>query len=131
TRSTSKTVLTTDFSFSRFAFKNGIFDLDHFTLYKNFGSYQNQLDKARNTASPSELKYKAFCYQVRKAFNEITIVFETFILLKRHKRGYSRVYNQAFNDFSKNVSFNNGLSATQLNIIESFEITKFDLFLVR
>lgn len=52
-------------------------------------------------------------------------------MLKRHKQGYSRVYNQAFNDFLKNIGFNNRLLVTQPDIIKDFEIIEFDLFPVR
>ncbi|KAH8587997.1 hypothetical protein B0O99DRAFT_525856, partial [Bisporella sp. PMI_857] len=83
---------------------------------------------ARNTASPNESEYKAFCHRIRRASNEITMAFETFTLLKRCEKGYGRVYNQAFNDFPKNVGFNNGLSATQPDIIEGLKMTEFDPF---
>lgn len=59
------------------------------------------------------------------------MVFEISSLLKRHEREYGRVYNQAFNDFPKNVGFNNGLSATQPDMIEGLEMTEFDPFPVR
>jgi len=101
----------TDSSFSRLAFENGILDLDHSIPYENLGSHQDQLDRARNTASPSESEYREFAHQIQKAPNEMTMVFETSKLLKRHERGYGRIYNQAFNDFLKNVRFNNRLSA--------------------
>ncbi|KAH8587998.1 hypothetical protein B0O99DRAFT_747171 [Bisporella sp. PMI_857] len=39
--STSKTAFTTDFSFPRFAFKNGILDPGHFIPQENLGSHQN------------------------------------------------------------------------------------------
>ncbi|KAH6714503.1 hypothetical protein BKA61DRAFT_461383, partial [Leptodontidium sp. MPI-SDFR-AT-0119] len=129
--STSKTVPTTDSSFPRLAFENGILDLDHSAPHENLGSHQDQLDRTRNTASPSESEYKAFAHRIRRAPNEMTMVFEISSLLKRHERGYGRVYNQAFNDFPKNVGFNNGLSATQPDMIEGLEMTEFDPFPVR
>jgi hypothetical protein len=130
-QSTSKTVPTTDSSFPRLAFDNGILDPDHSTAPENLDYHQERLDRARDTASPSESEYKEFAHRIRRAPNEMTMAFETSTLLKRYGRGYSRVYNQAFTEFPKNVGFNNGLSATQPDMVEGFEMTQFDPFPVR
>jgi hypothetical protein len=37
-----------------------------------------------------------------------------------------RVYNQAFNDFPKDVGLNNGLSAAQPDMVEGLDMTEFD-----
>ncbi|TAQ91129.1 hypothetical protein B7494_g575 [Chlorociboria aeruginascens] len=131
TTSTNKTLPTTDSNFPRLAFDNGILDPDHSVPPTNLSFHQDQLDRARDTASPSESEYKAFCHRIRRAPNEMTMVIETSRLLKEHDEGYSRVYNQAFNDFPKDVGFNNGLSAAQPDMIEGFEMTKFNPFPVR
>ncbi|RDL37426.1 uncharacterized protein BP5553_04859 [Venustampulla echinocandica] len=131
TGSTNKTVPTTDSSFPRLAFENGILDPDHSVPHENLSSHQDRLDSPRNSISPSESVYREFAHRIRRAPNEQTMVFETSTLLKRHERGYGRVYNQAFNDFPKNVGFNNGLSATQPDMVEGLEMTEFDPFPVR
>ena len=131
TESSSKKVPTTDSRFLRLAFENGILDPDHSIPHENLGFHQDQLDRARNTVSPSVSAYKEFAHRIRRALNEMTMVFETSTLLKRHERGYGRVHNQAFNDFPKNVGLNNGLSATQPDMVEGLEMMKFDPFPVR
>ncbi|PQE34026.1 heterokaryon incompatibility protein [Rutstroemia sp. NJR-2017a WRK4] len=99
--------------------------------HENLDYHQEQLDRTRSTASPSESEYKAFTHRIRRAPNETTMVLETSILLKRHGQRYGRAYNQAFTDFPKNVGLNNGLSAAQPDMVESLEMTEFDPFPVR
>jgi hypothetical protein len=127
----SKSSTTTDPSFPRVAFENGILDPDHSTPHTNLGYHQDQLDRTRDTASPSESEYEDIAHRIRKAPNEITMVLVTSILFKGYGRGYSRVYNQAFSDFPKNVGFNDGLSAAQPDMVEGFEMTVFDPFPIR
>jgi hypothetical protein len=132
TESTSKTVSTTDSSFPRLAFENGVLDPDHSTPHENLGSHQVMLDRARNTASPTESEYTRFAHRIRRAPNKMTMVFETLsTLLKRYDGGYGRVYNQAFNDFPRNKGFNDGLSAAQPDMIEGLKISEFDPFPIR
>jgi hypothetical protein len=59
------------------------------------------------------------------------MLLETSKLLKEYGRGYRRVYNQAFNDFPKNVGFNTGLSAPQPDMIEGLDLREFKPFPVR
>jgi hypothetical protein len=47
------------------------------------------------------------------------------------ERGYRRAYNQPFNGFPKNVGFNDGASAAQPDMVEGFDLMRFDLFPVR
>jgi hypothetical protein len=131
TGSTSKSLSATDSSFLRLAFENDILDPDHSTPHENPGSHQEQLDRTRDTASPSESEYRAFAHRIRRAPNEMTMVLETSTLLKRHERGHRRVYNQAFVNFLKNVGFNNGLSAARPDMLEGLEMTEFDPFPAR
>jgi hypothetical protein len=131
TGSTSKTVSATDPRFPRLAFENGILDLVHSTAPENLGCLQDQLDRARNIASPTESEYKDFAYRIRKAPNEMTVLLETSTLLKGYGRGYRRVYNQAFSDFPKDVGLNNGLSAAQPGMVEGLDMTEFDPFPIR
>lgn len=50
-------------------------------------------------------------------------------LLKRGgTKGYSRVYGQSFNNFPKNVGFNNGLAPPQPDMIEGLDLTQFESF---
>jgi hypothetical protein len=41
------------------------------------------------------------------------------------------VYNQQFNDFPRNVGFNNGLSPAQPDMIEGLDLAQYDLFPIR
>jgi hypothetical protein len=119
-------VPTTDSSFPRLAFENGILDTAHSAPPGNLDYLQDRLDRARNTASPTESEYQDFTYRIQRAPNEMTMVLETSTLLKRYGRGYRRVYNQAFNDFPKDVGLNNGLSAAQPDMVEGLDMTEFD-----
>lgn len=131
TGSTSKTVSTTDSRFPRLAFQNGVLDPVHSTLPENLGCLQEHRNRARDTVSPTESEYKKFARWIRRAPNETTIVVATSTLLKLPEGGYDRVYNHVFNDFPKNVGFNNGLSATRPDMIEGLEMTEFYPFPVR
>ena len=58
------------------------------------------------------------------------MLFETSRLLLKHydEPRYNKSYNQSFNNFPKNVGFNNGLSAAQLDMVEGLDMPKFKLF---
>lgn len=124
--STTKTVPTTDSSFLRLAFENGILDPNKSIPHENLRSQQEQLDRARDTPSPTESGYKSFARRIRKAPNESTLVHQTSKLLKDYKQDwYDRVLNQAFNGFPKNLGFNNGLPVTRPDMVEGLEMAQF------
>jgi hypothetical protein len=61
-------------------------------------------------------------------------LLQTSQLLKEYDEaysGYSKVYNQAFTAFPKNVGLNNGLSAAQPDRVGGLNIGEFDRFPVR
>ncbi len=124
----------TDTGFQDAAFNNGILDPDSSKPHTNLKSRQERIDRSRDTGSPSESEYRKFAHKIRTACNEQTILLQTSQLLKEYNEvdsRYSKVYNQAFNAFPRNVGFNNGLSATQPDMVEGLEMPEFDPFPVR
>jgi hypothetical protein len=97
----------------------------------NVDHQRERLDRARATPSSTESEYQLTAYKIQTAENEQTVLLETSTLLKGYERGYRRVYNQPFNDFPKNVGFNNGLSPAQPDMGEGLDLTQFDLFPIR
>ncbi|KAF4637307.1 hypothetical protein G7Y89_g777 [Cudoniella acicularis] len=101
------TIRTKFVSFPRLAFENGVLDPVHSTPNENFDSRQDQLDRARDTTSPTESEYKNFAYRIQKTPNEATVLLETSKLLKEYGRG---------------------LSAPQPGMVEGLDMTEFDPF---
>ncbi len=122
---------TTDSSFPRLVFENGVLDPLNSAPPQNLGYLQDRLNRARDTESPTESEYQDFVYRTQEAPNEQTMILETSKLLKEYGRGYRRVYNQALNDFPKSVGFNTGLSAPQPDMIEGLDLREFKPFPVR
>jgi len=90
---------------------------------------QDRVDGHRGTASPTESEYEVAAHKLLVAENEGTIAEETSKLLKDYcVTEYRRATNLPFNDFPKNVGFNNGLSAAQPDMIEGLEMPDFDPF---
>ncbi|KAL5326602.1 hypothetical protein ACEPPN_004289 [Leptodophora sp. 'Broadleaf-Isolate-01'] len=131
TESSSKTVSTTDSSFPRLVFENGVLDPLNSVPPENLGYLQDRLNRARDTKSPTESEYQDFVYRTQEAPNEQTMLLETSKLLKEYGRGYRRVYNQALSNFPKSVGFNTGLSAPQPDMIEGLDLREFKPFPVR
>jgi len=129
--SSSRTVSTTDSSFARLAFENGVLDPPHSAPPRNLGDLQDRLNRARDTESPTESEYQGFVYRIQDAPNKQTMLLETSKLLKDHGRGYRRVYSQRLHDFPKSVGFNAGLSTPQPDMIEGLDLREFKPFPVR
>jgi hypothetical protein len=53
------------------------------------------------------------------------------LLQPYNEPGYHKSYNQAFNNFPKNVGFNNDLSAAQPDMVKGLDLTQFDPFPAR
>lgn len=127
-----ETISTTDSGFQEAAFQNGILDPNYSKPPANLGHRQDRLERARDTASPSESDYRYFASAIRSAPNEASVLYETSTLLKRYDEpGYHKRFNQSFSNFPKNVGFNNGLSAAQPDMIEGINMPEFEPFPVR
>ncbi|KAG9233182.1 hypothetical protein BJ875DRAFT_54489 [Amylocarpus encephaloides] len=63
TESSSKTVSTTDSSFPRLVFENGVLDPLNSAPPENLGYLQDRLNRARDTESPTESEYQDFVYR--------------------------------------------------------------------
>ena len=124
TTSSGKTVSTTDSSFPRLVFSNGVLDPVNSQPPENLEYRRKQLNRARDTESPTESAYNDFLYRVQTAPNEMSMLIATSTLLKGYKPGYHPVYSQSLADFPKNVGFNNGLSAAQPDMIEGIDLTQ-------
>ena len=127
----TKTISSTDSRFPAHISRNGILQPPNSERPVNVDHQQERLDRARETASPTESEYQLTAYKIQTSENEQTVLLETSTLLKGYERGYRRVYNQPFNDFPKNVGFNNGLSPAQPDMVEGLDLTRFDLFPIR
>jgi len=127
-----QTTSTTDSGFPDISFQNGILNPNCSKPPANLESRQEWINRSRDTASPSESDYQYFASAIRRAPNEASVLYETSMLLQRYNDpGYHKSYNQAFNNFPKNVGFNNDLSAAQPDMVEGLDLTKFDPFPAR
>ncbi|KAJ2905784.1 hypothetical protein MKZ38_004461 [Zalerion maritima] len=125
----TKTLSTTASGFDVRARKNGVLDPMGSRPPKNLEEIRERLAAPRGTASPPESVYEDYAYTVKRAVNEATMVGETLPLLKTYPREpYTRVLNQAFTAFPKDMGFNNGLSAPQPDFIEGLEMEEFRPF---
>jgi hypothetical protein len=122
---------TTDSSFPHLVFENGILDPINSAPPENLTYFQDRLNRARDTKSPTESEYQDFVYRTQEAPNKQTMLLETSKLLKDHERGYRRVYNQALSDFPRSVGFNTGLSAPQPDMIQGLDLREYKPFPVR
>lgn len=129
--SSNKTVSTTDPRFPALACENGILEQPNAEGPANLDYRQERINRARETASPTESEYQVAAYKIQTAENEQTVLLETSKLLKDwNVRGYRSVFNQPFEDFPKNVGFNR-LSAAQPDMVEGIDVREFDPFPVR
>ncbi|TVY90852.1 hypothetical protein LAWI1_G005641, partial [Lachnellula willkommii] len=129
-----QSISTTDPGFQDAAFDNGILNPENSKPHTNLKKSKVQINRTRDTVSPSESEYEKFAHKIRTAPNEQTVLLQTSSLLKEYGTDdsrYSKVYNQAFIAFPKNVSFNTGLSAAQPDMVEGLEMPEFDPFPVR
>ncbi|EFX06388.1 hypothetical protein CMQ_6709 [Grosmannia clavigera kw1407] len=122
-------------STSRFghqAKNNGVLDRVHSQPPANLDSLREQLNRTRQTASPTVSQYEAYVYAVETAPNEATIVHETTRLLKEYDdRGYRKVFSQAFTAFPGDVGFNDGMPAPQPDMVEGLQLDEFHPFPAR
>lgn len=131
-KTSSNTKAATDPNFPRLAYANGILNPVHSKPPGNLHDLQDQLDKSRDSQSPSESQFRTFARKVKKAPNEASIFPSIFTLLKDDDNdGYDRVINQAFSEFPKNVGLNDGLSAAQPDIVQGLCSEEFDPFPIR
>ena len=124
-------ISTTDAGFQGAALRNGILNPDRSKSHTNLKSCQERINRSRDTASPSESEYRKFAHKIQTACNKQTVLLQTSQLLKEYDKAdmrYSKVYNQQFNAFPKNIGFNNRLSAPQPDMVEGLEILEFDPF---
>jgi hypothetical protein len=129
-KSTAKTISSTTSGFEVQALENGILDRFRSKPPSNIQSRRAQLNKARQTASPTESMYRNYLADVESAVNEQDIVVETthHLLKKSGDEGYRRHFNQALTALPKDVGFNNRLSAPQPDLIEGFHPQQFRPF---
>ncbi|KAG9230597.1 hypothetical protein BJ875DRAFT_546055 [Amylocarpus encephaloides] len=129
-----QSISTTDTGFQDATFDNGILNPENSKPHTNLKKSKVQINRTRDTVSLSESKYEKFAHKVRTAPNEQTVLLQTSLLLKEYETDdsrYSKVYNQAFITFLKNVGFNTVLSATQPDMVKGIEMLEFDPFPVR
>lgn len=91
---------------------------------ENLDDIANRATRSRETASPPESMFKRHIKATGKGnSSEMAILVEMSPLLKTYDDddGYSREFNRAFTGLPKNLGFNNGLSAPQLDFIEGLE----------
>ena len=125
----TKTTSTTSSGFAIRAYENGILHPIKSKPPKNLEAIRKRLGQSRETTSPPESQYEDYVYGVEVAPNEATMVVEVGKkLLKEYPRAYSKVYNQAFTGFPKDVGFNNGLSAPQPDFVEGLGMPEFQPF---
>ncbi|KAI9861737.1 MAG: hypothetical protein M1813_005086 [Trichoglossum hirsutum] len=128
--SMTKTTSTTSSGFAIQAYNNGILDPLHSKPPTNLEDIQKRYARSRKTVSPSESVHGTYVHRVGSAVNEATMVVEVGgRLLKEYEdRGYQRAFNQAFTGFSKDVGFNNDLSAPQPDFVEGLEMQEYRPF---
>ena len=131
TNASIKTVSSSDSRFPNLLSRNGILEQPNSKRPSNYKEICNQLDKARETASPTESEFEATAYKIQTAENEQTVLLESSALLKRYPRGYRRVFDQPFNDFPRDAGFNDGLSPAQPDMLEGLDIATFSPIIVR
>lgn len=111
------------------SYKNGILQSRHSKPPTNLADIRSRGAVSRKTPSPTGSMYEAYVDRVEGAVNEATMVFEVGgKLLKEHRGGYKRAFNQAFTGFPKDAGFNAGLSALQPDFVEGLEMCKFAPF---
>lgn len=125
------TMSSTDSRFPLLLKENGILNSVTSAPPGNLDYLQHRLSRSRGTASPTESEYQCFVMETTHAPNEQTMLLHTIDLLKRHQPGYTQVYNKAFDNFPKNVGFNDGLSAAQPDFTEGLTERAFGSFPVR
>ncbi|RSL83535.1 hypothetical protein CEP52_016691 [Fusarium oligoseptatum] len=130
--SSTETLSTTASEFATQARENGILDPFSSKPPMNLEEIHRRLARTRATASPPESAYEDYAHTVGTAPNEATIVIEASgRLLKEYPRkGYKKVFKQAFTGYPKDVGFNNGLSAPQPDFIEGVEAEEYRPFLI-
>lgn len=126
---TTRSISITASGFDVQARKNGILDPRDSKPPVNLEDIRRRIAKSRQTASPLESVYEDYAYAVRGAANEATMLGETLPLLKTYPREpYTKVLNQAFTGYPKNVGFNNGLSTPQPDFVEGIEMPEYRPF---
>ncbi|KAL2022930.1 hypothetical protein VTK56DRAFT_4145 [Thermocarpiscus australiensis] len=129
-KSTAKTISTTSSGFEAQALENGILDRVRSKPPSNLDDRRAQLNKARETVSPTQSMYEDYVADVELAVNEQDVVVETthYLLKKSGDKGYRRHFNQSLTALPKDAGFNHGLSAPQPDVVEGFHPQAFRPF---
>ncbi|KAH8909326.1 hypothetical protein BR93DRAFT_868494, partial [Coniochaeta sp. PMI_546] len=127
---TTKTTSTTSSGFAIQAYKNGILQTVSSKPPAHIADILEQHTRSRTSAAPTEPEYKSYANRVARARNEATMIVEVSgkLLKEYDDESYSRVFNQAFTGFPRDVGFNNGLSAPQPDFVEGLEMQEHDPF---
>jgi hypothetical protein len=133
TRSKDTTVSTTAPGFPDLACRNGILEPDCSNPPENLESLQEQINRKRNSPSPTLSQFGDYTSAIANAVNEATIIAESHpVLLRNYKdRGYKKTWSTNLGAFPKNVGFNNGISPAQPDMMEGLSLTQFKPFPAR
>ncbi|KAM3070172.1 hypothetical protein ACMFMG_003789 [Clarireedia jacksonii] len=121
----------TDSSFPRLTFENGILDTLHSTPPGNFDYLQDRLDRERNSPPPTKSEYDYFVYEIMGAPDKMAILHILSKFLRDFEPGYARAVEQAFDDFPKNIGFNDGLPVAKPQFCEGLLTSEFEPFPIR
>lgn len=127
---TTPTVSTLSSRFPAKAQQNGILGPGFSEPPENLEDIRKRYAHSRGTASPTRSMYSEYLETVRTDANEATIVAEVSSqLLKKHgRKGYSKAFNRAMNEFPEGVGFNDGLSTPRPDYVEGLRMNEFRPF---
>ncbi|RMD39797.1 hypothetical protein DV735_g5350, partial [Chaetothyriales sp. CBS 134920] len=103
---------TTASGFAILAYKNGILNSGLSKPPSNLADMHKRRVEARESASPTESEYNRYTKKVEGAHCD-------------EEEGYTRVFNQAFTGFPRDIGLNNNLSAPQPDYIEGLEMQEY------
>ncbi|KAK3336898.1 hypothetical protein B0T19DRAFT_410879 [Cercophora scortea] len=127
----TKTTSTTSSGFAIQAYKNGILDPLGSKPPANLEDIRERHVKSRDTASPTESRFKNYVNNVGNAGNEATMVHKTSTyLLKDYddEEGYNQSFNRLCTGFPEGVGFNDDLSAPQPDFVEGLGMQEYGPF---
>ena len=90
-----------------------------------------QLDRSRESASPTESEFEAIAYKLETAENAQTVLIESSALLKKYPKGYRRVFDQCFDGNPRDAGFHDGRTPAQPDMLEGLDVATFGPMPVR
>lgn len=121
TDGTARSVSTTDPKFPRLVRQNGVLDKVESAKSSNFATAKACFGRARESPSPTVEQFEKFQQKVMVSENEREIELAMLPMLKEYEdANYNSVWNQQFNEFPRNIGFNDGLSAPKPDFVEGY-----------